>query len=195
MKKTMLTIAGLGLASSLAFAQEQETQDEDPNRDNDTESTSESPEYEPNRDIVTDEDHSPTMSMDESEADSPVQTDYDSDSEMDDTATMADSDETDSMAEGLADMTASDLEGKKVVTLTGEEVGEISAVGTSSAHQDRIAVIDVGGFLGVGEKTIAIPLSDLQKSVSDEDSVRTSMTRTSLESQDEFDDSAFTEDE
>lgn len=101
----------------------------------------------------------------------------------------------DTMGKGLSAMTAEDLKGMKVVSSTGEEIGEISDVGKSDGSSERVAAVDVGGFLGVGEKTIAIPLSELEKSVSDEDSARTMMTRETLESQPELDDSMFTSDE
>lgn len=128
-------------------------------------------EFNPNRDVVTEPGNDPQTSMDEQEQGT-----------------------SEASGEGLSNMTADELEGKKVVTLAGEEIGEIGEVGESPAHGGRIATVEVGGFLGVGEKTIAIPLSELDKSVSDEDSVRTTMTRSSIESQPEFDDSGFTPD-
>lgn len=182
MNRTILVIAGLGLASGLAVAQEQEDQ-----------------EFNPNRDIVTEPKSEPQTSMGEQQQETEVQSDYGQEStQSSDMHTTTPTDPTMSegtRSAGLTDMTADELEGKKVVTLTGEEVGEIGEVGESPAHGGRIATVEVGGFLGIGEKTIAIPLSDLDKSVSDEDSVQTSMTRSMIESQAEFDESGFTPDE
>lgn len=146
MKKIMLIVGGLGLASGFALAQDE---------------------------------HPTATSTD------PMSQSSESTAEYGD----------DSMAQGLDGMTAEELEGQKVETLTGEEIGEINEVGTVTGSTDRVATVDVGGFLGVGEKTIVIPLSELEKSVSDDDTVRTSMTRETIESQPEFDDSTFTADE
>jgi sporulation protein YlmC with PRC-barrel domain len=181
MNKSILVIAGLSLASGLAVAQEQEDQA-----------------FNPNRDIVTEPNPDPQTSMGEQSHDTAVQSDYGTEPEpTQGSAAQSTSSTTSdgSMGEGLSAMTADELEGKKVVTLTGEEIGEIGEVGESSAHSGRIATVEVGGFLGIGEKTIAIPLSELDKSVADEDSVRTSLTRASIESEAEFDDSGFTPDE
>lgn len=182
MNRTILVIAGLSLASGLAVAQEQEDQA-----------------FNPDRDIVTEPKAEPQTSMGERQQDTEVQSDYGSEPTQG-SATQSATRTTPTMSEGttsegLTNMTAEELEGKKVVTLTGEEIGEIGEVGESPAHGGRIATVEVGGFLGVGEKTIAIPLSDLDKSISDEDSVRTSMTRSTIESQAEFDESGFTPDE
>lgn len=101
------------------------------------------------------------------------------------------------MGHDTADLTsiaAEDLEGKTVQTATGEDIGEIDAVMTNTETNERVAVVEAGGFLGIGEKTIAIPLSDLQKST-EEDAFRTSMTRESIESQAEFDESGYTREE
>jgi sporulation protein YlmC with PRC-barrel domain len=182
MNRTILVIASLSLASGLAVAQEQEDQ-----------------EFNPNRDIVSEPKPEPQTSMDEQQQDTPVQGDYGSEPTQG-AATQSTDPASSTMSEGttdegLSNMTAEELEGKKVVTMSGEEIGEIGEVGKSPAHTGRIATVEVGGFLGIGEKTIAIPLSELDKSVSDEDSVRTSMTRSSIESQPEFDESGFTPDD
>lgn len=185
MKKIMLTVASLGMAGSLAVsAQEQETTP-----------------YEPNKDIVTETQSDIDRSMGERQQDSPVVSDYDKETSQSGTTDTQTGQHTeagqhgDGMGKDLSGMTADELEGKKVLTLTGEEVGEIDDVGTSATQQARVATVEVGGFLGIGEKTIAIPLSELQSAVSDEDSVRTSMTRTSIEALPEFDESDFTADD
>lgn len=176
MNRTILVIAGLSLASGLTVAQEQEDQA-----------------FDSNRDIVSEPKPEPQTSMGERQQDTEVQSDYGTEHTQE-SATQTTSPSASTTSEGLSNMTAEELEGKKVVTLTGEEIGEIGAIGESPAHGGRIATVEVGGFLGVGEKTIAIPLSDLDKSVSDEESVRTTLTRSAIESQPEFDESDFTAD-
>lgn len=89
---------------------------------------------------------------------------------------------------GVAPASTSELGGKTVVTAQGEEVGTIEQVGYSRQHGDRVATVDVGGFLGVGGKIIAIPISELGLGGEDAE-VTTSMTRTSLEQAQEFDSS------
>lgn len=86
----------------------------------------------------------------------------------------------------LSRMSAEELSGKSVMTAEGEEVGTIEQVGYSSMHQDKVAAVNVGGFLGVGEKVIAIPLSDLQMSSSGE-GLETTMSRDEIQSAEEFD--------
>ena len=92
----------------------------------------------------------------------------------------------------LTELSASELEGRVVKTASGEEIGEIDAVWTSStAPDERVATVEVGGFLGMGEKTIAIPVSDLQQLTTD-GSYETTMTRSTIEGQPEFDESGYT---
>ncbi len=182
MKKIMLAVVSLGMAGSLtAFAQDQETT-----------------QYEPEEDVATESQRDNDRWTAEGQQDSPVATDYDKEKTHSDTRAgqQGQSDKHHSgMDKGLSKMTAKELEGKKVLTLSGEEVGEIDDVGTSATRQARVATVDVGGFLGIGEKTIAIPLSELQPAASDDGSVKTSMTRASIEALPEFDDSDFSEDD
>lgn len=91
----------------------------------------------------------------------------------------------------LSQMSSSELEGKSIVSSTGEEIGTIEKVGYSDQQQDKVAAVNVGGFLGVGEKVVAIPLSDL--SLGTDDSITTTMDRETLEQQQEIDPSMRTE--
>jgi hypothetical protein len=197
MKKLTFTIASLGLAGGLAMtAQAQETEP-----------------YDPNRDVVTESDRDRQSSMGERQQDTPVESEYDRNPTEQSSTQQSTTDtqptetypaETEAgqssqqmghAGSDLSGMTAEELEGKKVLTLTGEEVGEIEDVGRSATQQARVATVDVGGFLGIGEKTIAIPLSELEPSVAGSDgdgAVQTSMTRTSIEALPEFDEADFT---
>jgi sporulation protein YlmC with PRC-barrel domain len=195
-------MTGLALSGSIALAQEQETTED----------------YDPNRDIVTETESDRGTGMETTREDSPVQSEYgtepqtqtESDMGTDTYGTEAETDtdtyssqtETDTSDRGewkdkahkdMSEMSADKLSGKSVVTAEGEEIGEIDEVGYSSTHQERVAVIEAGGFLGVGEKRIAVPLSELQ--IGTDGDVQTTMTRDSIEMQEEFDEAGFTADQ
>ena len=77
---------------------------------------------------------------------------------------------------------ASDLIGKAVYS--GEEsIGEISDLIFQTEGETRAALIDVGGFLGVGEKTVGIPFEKLQISKAEDGSeqVTVAMSKEELE--------------
>jgi hypothetical protein len=95
------------------------------------------------------------------------------------------------MRHGVSDMSAGELEGLTVLTESGEEVGEIDRVGESEKYQARVATVDVGGFLGIAEKTIAIPLSELE--MTSDGNLRTHLTKASIQSREDFDEEGFTE--
>jgi sporulation protein YlmC with PRC-barrel domain len=190
MKRTITFVAGLTLASGIGFAQQQQ----------------ETEEYDPNRDITTETERDRDMGMEPQQHDTPVESDWGTEPESDyETGTATQQDptqpterdygtepgQTGETGTGLSEMTAEELRGQTIVTADGEEIGEINEVGYSSTHQERVATVEVGGFLGVGQKQIAIPLSKIQKSVDDPDRVQTSMTRESIESEEEFDETGF----
>jgi sporulation protein YlmC with PRC-barrel domain len=202
MKKTVAIMTGLALSGSMALAQEQDTTED----------------YDPNRDIVTETERDRGTGMETPRQDSPVQSEYGTEPQTQTESDMgtdpygtepeADTDTYSSQAEAgtsdrgdwkdkshkdLSEISADKLSGKSVVTAEGEEIGEIDEVGYSSTHQERVAVIEAGGFLGVGEKRIAVPLSELQ--IGTDDDVKTTMTRDSIEMQEEFDEAGFTADQ
>lgn len=189
MKWVVSAIAGVSLAGGLAAAQQQESGEYDPDRNIVSESPQERP-VDPNQSIVTDDKLKPEVSMGDSKVDSPLNTEYGVEN-----SSSTKGDEALTTNQGLSKAKADYLEGKKVVTLDGKEIGEIHRVGKSPSHDERVATVDAGGFLGVGSKTIAIPLSKLHQSPSDGDNVRLSMMRTSLEEEPEFDESQLTPDE
>lgn len=57
-------------------------------------------------------------------------------------------------ADNVADM--------NVVNSKGQEIGSVDAVVRSTSSNDLNAVVSVGGFLGIGEKKVAIPLKDMR---------------------------------
>jgi Family of unknown function (DUF6470)/PRC-barrel domain len=56
----------------------------------------------------------------------------------------------------LMQVTAADLEGRDVVTLHGEEVGEIEGIFQNGGK--FYAIVAHGGFLGIGEDRVALPV-------------------------------------
>lgn len=56
----------------------------------------------------------------------------------------------------------SDLEGKPVYTVGGEDIGDINDVLVSQDGSVNAVLIGVGGFLGIGEKDVAVNMSALQ---------------------------------
>lgn len=178
MKRMILTITAAGLAG---FAGAQEQTGEYEPADSIVSEPPASESYEPGRDIVTDESRKPDMSLGEHRQDSPVNTDYGPEVSSDTSGeiVLAKSD-------GQSKAKPEDLAGKPVITLAGEEIGQIRAVGKSPAHEERVATIDVG------DKTIAVPLSSLHRTPSDGERVRISMLKTSIESEPAFDESTLT---
>ena len=75
------------------------------------------------------------------------------------------------------DWLASKLIGKSVVNAENESVGEINDLLTDSNGQIIAALIGVGGFLGLGEKDVAVSFNDL-KLVRDENNTITAMLNT-----------------
>lgn len=55
-----------------------------------------------------------------------------------------------------AELTPSVLEGATIYGADDHKVGKVDHV-----HGNSTAIIDVGGFLGIGAKPVAVPLSDL----------------------------------
>lgn len=182
--------ASIGLAGGFAVAQGQEqTEEYELDEDIVTETPRESDTYDPSRDIVTDEDRTPDMSLGESQSDSPINTDYGSvvpgrvkveEGAPEDAELMR--------AQGA------ELEGQTVLTLDGEEVGQIRQVGRNPEDGQRVATIDAGGFLGVDRRTIAIPLAKMSRAEPGSAGLRVYMMRTSLEVEPEFDESRLAPD-
>jgi sporulation protein YlmC with PRC-barrel domain len=59
-------------------------------------------------------------------------------------------------------MMASDLIGTRVVSANNESIGDINDVIVDRNGQAVAAVVGVGGFLGIGEKDVAIPFDSLE---------------------------------
>ena len=59
-------------------------------------------------------------------------------------------------------MMASDLIGTRVVSSNNESIGDINDVIVDRNGQIMAAVVGVGGFLGIGEKDVAVPFKSLE---------------------------------
>ena len=79
--------------------------------------------------------------------------------------------------------------GAAVVNENGEEVGEIKDL-VIDANQVEYAVVSVGGFLGVGEKDVAVPLDQLKLGV-DESYLMSGETEDQLEQMPEYQESQY----
>ena len=65
------------------------------------------------------------------------------------------------VAAGAEDITADRLQGAAVYDANDERVGEVGEIVLSAEGQVQQLVIDVGGFLGIGEKPVALELASL----------------------------------
>ena len=89
-------------------------------------------------------------------------------------------------------MRASTLMGKEIYGPDDASIGEVSDLVLHEDGETRAALIDVGGFLGVGEKRVAIPFEQIQFSQPAEDGgepkLTVAMTREELEALPAFED-------
>ena len=76
----------------------------------------------------------------------------------------------------------SDLIGASVTNSNGDSIGKTSDVLVDKSNKTVDAVvIDVGGFLGIGSKSVAIPLDKLTIGARPDEGVKTAMTKEQLE--------------
>ncbi|MBO3760472.1 PRC-barrel domain-containing protein [Ciceribacter sp. L1K22] len=94
----------------------------------------------------------------------PVPTDAQADTSADMTATtqMAGAGETFVTVPETGAWRVSDFEGKSVYGSDGESIGEINDVLVSQDGSINAVIIGVGGFLGIGEKDVAVNMAALQ---------------------------------
>lgn len=76
-----------------------------------------------------------------------------------------------------AALTAEDLQGVALYDSADEHVGEISDIVVTDDGQVEHVIVDVGGFLGLGEKPVAVDFDDITLS-HDADSVTSSIQAT-----------------
>ncbi len=83
----------------------------------------------------------------------------------------------------VADLGA-DITGKRVYDSNDDWIGEVSEVVVSDSKTTTYAIIDVGGFLGIGEKPVALDVNqlDIQKNPDNGDvKISVAMTKDQLE--------------
>lgn len=68
-------------------------------------------------------------------------------------------------------MTATDFIGKRVYTKAGDDIGEVNDLFVTDNGNVRAVVLGVGGFLGIGEKDVAVSMNAVEM-VQDGDAVR-----------------------
>lgn len=67
---------------------------------------------------------------------------------------------------------ASELLGEKIYARDGSEVGKIADVLMSEKFNGLVAVIGIGGFMGLGSRTVAIPTQQIEMSRDGEGALR-----------------------
>ena len=90
-------------------------------------------------------------------------------------------------------MTDKDLEGTTVYGANDENIGEVNDVILTQDNKVEAVLLDVGGFLGIGEKQVAVSM-DALKFLADKDGNKylyTSFTKEQLEAQPAFDKDTF----
>ncbi len=83
----------------------------------------------------------------------------------------------------LADLTTDDLDGVAIIGDNDERIGEISEMVLTEDGTISDVIVDVGGFLGVGEKPVAMKLSEIELLQAENGTIRgyVSMTETEVE--------------
>lgn len=162
MKNLMMTTAAAVLLGTTAYA---ESHSETPAPANDTEQTQPATEADTGTTMTAEE----PKTMDETAPEAPKADESATMPKADESATMDES--KGMMAPGIErdgyqpvmtkDLTAEDLTGARVYGLNDEDVGEISELVLTDAGMVDKAVIDVGGFLGIGEKPVAVSMDEL----------------------------------
>ena len=85
----------------------------------------------------------------------------------------------------LLGMTVGELENASVHDIDGERVGELDDVLMNRDGTEMAVSLDIGGFLGIGERDVVIPVEDLSAGA---DGLMTVMSREELETLPEFED-------
>ncbi len=86
-----------------------------------------------------------------------------------------------------------DIKGKNIVNQSDDEIGEVEEIVRDQQSQNLHAVVSVGGFLGMGEKEVAIPLKDIQMRNDQLRAPQFANTKDQLEALPEYDESKFKE--
>lgn len=88
---------------------------------------------------------------------------------------------------GMALQSVQDMVGKNVVGSNGRDAGEVQNLLIDNAGRVRAAVIEWGGFLGIGDRQAMVPIDRIQLSQGGNDRARLNMTREELEALPRYD--------
>lgn len=88
-----------------------------------------------------------------------------------------------SVAEGFR---ASKLIGEDVENSAGEKIGKINDLLVSRNDRVMYAILSVGGFLGIGDRLVAVPFQALQMKPNDDDLILPNATKEELKRLPEF---------
>ena len=80
-------------------------------------------------------------------------------------------------------MSVDEIDGMDIYDSTGERVGEVDDILMSEDGNVSAASLDIGGFLGMGERDVVLPLESLTKT---DDGLVTTLTKEQLESLPEY---------
>lgn len=93
----------------------------------------------------------------------------------------------------LPTLSVDQLEDMKVVNDKGEVIGEVDEIVRSKTNKDDIfAVVEVGGFLGLGDRDVALSVRDLTKR-GDKIAAPAGTTKAQLEKLPKYDEDKFVE--
>jgi uncharacterized protein YrrD len=101
-----------------------------------------------------------------------------------DVATLQEADDDDMVVQPFG-LTVDDLEDKDLKSADGEEIGEVEEVLLDTSGQPVAVSVEVGGFLGVGEREVVFGLDQLQLTGDD---LVTSADQATVEALPEWDD-------
>ncbi|HEX6011519.1 MAG TPA: PRC-barrel domain-containing protein, partial [Geminicoccaceae bacterium] len=85
-------------------------------------------------------------------------------------------------------MGGDEIVGPTLYSSDGQEIGEIENVVMRQGGSNPEALVGVGGFLGIGERSVTIPLDQIQKQ---DDRLTTSMSKESLGAMQAYDESGY----
>ncbi|GAK34518.1 hypothetical protein JCM17846_31240 [Iodidimonas nitroreducens] len=92
--------------------------------------------------------------------------------------------------EDAATTAQANIEGRDVVSTKGEAIGSVEKLVVSKDDNKLHAVVSVGGFLGVGDKDVAVPYEKLQIGAENV-TIMTQEAKTDLRNMPEYDESKF----
>ncbi|MEO0486134.1 MAG: PRC-barrel domain-containing protein [Pseudomonadota bacterium] len=84
-------------------------------------------------------------------------------------------------ADDIATLTTEDLTGARVYDASGTWIGEVDQLNIGTDGKIDAAIVDVGGFLGLGEKPVLLLIEDLNITREDGDSLNVSVRMTEAE--------------